>query len=106
MLELKMKKIPLRYNRIGQETTGAGGFAKALRTIPIILDICKDMEQLCPDAWLVNFTNPSGIIAETVLNYTNIKTVGLCKCTNSNENDSGRNLRSKTRRCLCRLSWP
>ncbi len=75
---IRDEKIPLRYNRIGQETTGAGGFAKALRTIPVILDICKDMEELCPDAWLVNFTNPSGIIAETVLKHTKIKTVGLC----------------------------
>ncbi|RKD32362.1 6-phospho-beta-glucosidase [Thermohalobacter berrensis] len=75
---IRDEKIPLRYNCIGQETTGAGGFAKALRTIPVILDICKDMEELCPDAWLVNFTNPSGIITETVLKHTNIKVVGLC----------------------------
>ncbi len=75
---IRDEKIPLRYNRIGQETTGAGGFAKALRTIPVILDICKDMEALCPDAWLVNFTNPSGIITETVLKHTNIKAIGLC----------------------------
>ncbi|GAB6086727.1 6-phospho-beta-glucosidase [Alkaliphilus crotonatoxidans] len=80
LLEARIRdeKIPLRYNRIGQETTGAGGFAKALRTIPVILDICRDMEELCPDAWLVNFTNPSGIITETVLKHSNIKTVGLC----------------------------
>lgn len=63
---------------IGQETTGAGGFANALRTIPVILDICKDMKELCPNAWLINFTNPSGIITETVLNHTDIKAIGLC----------------------------
>ncbi len=75
---IRDEKIPLRYGCMGQETTGAGGFAKALRTIPVILDICRDMEELCPDAWLVNFTNPSGIITEAVLKHTKIKCVGLC----------------------------
>ena len=75
---IRDEKIPLRYNCIGQETTGAGGMAKALRTIPVILDIAKDMEELAPDAWLINFTNPSGIITETVSKYTDIKVLGLC----------------------------
>ncbi|MBU5592013.1 6-phospho-beta-glucosidase [Clostridium sp. MSJ-4] len=75
---IRDEKIPLRYDLIGQETTGAGGFAKAQRTIPVILDICRDMEELCPDAWLINFTNPSGIVTEAVLKHTNIKTIGLC----------------------------
>lgn len=80
LLEARIRdeRIPLKYDLIGQETTGAGGFAKAQRTIPIILDICKDMEELCPNAWLINFTNPSGIITETVLKHTKIKTIGLC----------------------------
>jgi 6-phospho-beta-glucosidase len=75
---IRDEKIPLEYNCIGQETTGAGGMAKALRTIPVILDIAKDMEELAPDAWLINFTNPSGIITETVSKYTDIKAIGLC----------------------------
>lgn len=75
---IRDEKIPLRYHVIGQETTGAGGFAKALRTIPVILDICRDMKELCPNAWLINFTNPSGIVTETVLNHTDIKAIGLC----------------------------
>lgn len=75
---IRDEKIPLRYNMIGQETTGAGGFAKAQRTIPVILDICRDMKKLCPDAWLINFTNPSGMITETVLKNTDIKVIGLC----------------------------
>ncbi|MBU9710209.1 6-phospho-beta-glucosidase [Evansella tamaricis] len=80
MLEARSRdeRIPLKYNRIGQETTGAGGFAKALRTIPVILDICKDMEELAPDAFLLNFTNPAGIVTEAVLKHTNVKTIGLC----------------------------
>lgn len=76
---IKDEKIPLKFGMIGQETNGVGGFAKALRTIPVILDICKDIEELCPNAWLVNFTNPAGIITETVLKYyPKIKVVGLC----------------------------
>ncbi len=80
LLEARIRdeRIPLSQGMIGQETNGAGGFAKALRTIPVILDICKDMEELCPEAWLINFTNPSGMVTEAVLNNTNIKAVGLC----------------------------
>jgi len=75
---IRDEKIPLEFNVIGQETTGAGGFANALRTVPVMLDIAKDIEELSPDAWLINFTNPSGIVAEALLNYTMVKTVGLC----------------------------
>jgi len=75
---IRDERIPLSKGMLGQETNGVGGFAKALRTIPVILDICKDMEELCPDAFLINFTNPAGIITETVLRYTNIKAIGLC----------------------------
>lgn len=70
--------IPLKHNLIGQETTGPGGFAKALRTIPVILEIAREMEALCPDAFMLNFTNPAGMVTEAVLKYTNIKTIGLC----------------------------
>ena len=75
---IKDERIPLSHGMLGQETNGVGGFAKALRTIPVILDICRDMERLCPDAFLINFTNPAGIITETVLRHTNIKAIGLC----------------------------
>ncbi|MEH7107815.1 6-phospho-beta-glucosidase [Bacillus sp. JJ1764] len=75
----KDERIPLKYNVIGQETNGPGGLFKGLRTIPVILDICKDIEELCPNAWLVNFTNPAGMVTEAVLRYSNIKkVVGLC----------------------------
>ncbi|KHO61272.1 diacetylchitobiose-6-phosphate hydrolase [Thermoanaerobacter sp. YS13] len=75
---IRDEKIPLKYDVIGQETTGPGGFAKAQRTIPVILDICRDIEELAPNAWLINFTNPSGVITETVLKHTNVKAIGLC----------------------------
>lgn len=72
------ERIPLRYNCIGQETTGAGGFAKALRTIPVILGICKDIEELAPNAFLLNFTNPAGVVTEAVIRHSNVKSIGLC----------------------------
>lgn len=81
LLEARAKdeRIPLKYGVLGQETNGPGGLFKALRTIPVILDICRDMEELCPDAWLINFTNPAGMVTEAVLRYSNIqKVVGLC----------------------------
>ena len=93
------ERIPLSHGIIGQETNGAGGMFKAFRTIPVILDIVKDMEELCPEAWLINFTNPTGIITEAILQYTNFKkAIGLCnvpvnmiesfsKMLNADEND-------------------
>lgn len=70
--------IPLRHGVIGQETTGPGGMFKALRTIPVILGICRDIEELAPDAWMLNFTNPAGMVTEAVIKYSRVKTVGLC----------------------------
>ncbi|ASJ56332.1 6-phospho-beta-glucosidase [Brevibacillus formosus] len=76
---IKDERIPLKYGVIGQETNGPGGLFKGLRTIPVIMDICRDMEELCPDAWMINFTNPAGMVTEAVLRYTNRKKViGLC----------------------------
>ncbi len=75
---VKDEKIPLKYGLIGQETCGIGGMFKGLRTIPVMLNIVKLMEEYCPDAWLINFSNPSGMIAEALLNYTNVKMMGLC----------------------------
>jgi 6-phospho-beta-glucosidase len=73
------EKIPLKYNLLGQETTGAGGFMKALRTVPVIMDIAERMKRLSErGAWLINFSNPSGIIAEAVLNRTDTNMIGLC----------------------------
>ena len=72
------EKIPLGYDLIGQETTGIGGFTNALRTIPQMDEIASAIERYAPDAWLVNFSNPSGIVTEFLLNHTPLKAVGLC----------------------------
>lgn len=72
------ERIPQKYGLLGQETVGAGGFANALRTIPMALDIARDMEEICPDAWCLNFTNPSGMVTEALLRHSSVKTIGLC----------------------------
>lgn len=76
---IKDERIPLLHGMLGQETNGAGGIFKAFRTIPVIKDIVDDMKLLCPDAWLINFTNPSGIITEAVIKHFGWKKcIGLC----------------------------
>lgn len=76
---IKDERIPLSYGMLGQETNGAGGMFKAFRTIPVVLDIVEEMKELCPNAWLINFTNPSGMVTEAVLRYGKWdKVIGLC----------------------------
>lgn len=70
--------IPNSHDIIGQETTGPGGMMKALRTIPVLLDICKDIEELSPNAWLLNFTNPAGMVTEAINRYSKVRSIGLC----------------------------
>ncbi|MBX7255773.1 MAG: 6-phospho-beta-glucosidase [Candidatus Hydrogenedentes bacterium] len=72
------EKLGMRHGIIGQETTGVGGFACALRTIPRILEIALTMENLSPGGYLVNFTNPSGIITEALLRHSSVTSFGLC----------------------------
>ena len=68
---------PLECGCIGQETTGAGGLAKALRTIPVVLDIAARVRDVNPDAWIVNFTNPVGMVTRALLDAGH-RAVGLC----------------------------
>jgi 6-phospho-beta-glucosidase len=70
--------LGLRHGLIGQETTGVGGFAKGLRTIPVALDIARTVEECAPDAWLVNFANPSGMVTEALSRHSKVRVVGLC----------------------------
>lgn len=60
------ERIPLRYGLLGQETTGPGGFAMGLRSIPVLLDYVRLMQEVCPRAWLINFANPAGMLVEAV----------------------------------------
>ncbi|CQR60539.1 6-phospho-beta-glucosidase [Streptomyces leeuwenhoekii] len=68
---------PLECGCVGQETTGAGGLAKALRTVPVVLDIAERVRRTNPDAWIIDFTNPVGIVTRALLG-TGHKAVGLC----------------------------
>ena len=71
--------LGLRHGLIGQETTGVGGMAKALRTIPVLLSIARDMEALAPGAPLINFTNPAGLVTQALSQYApNVQAVGVC----------------------------
>ncbi len=72
------ERIPLKHGAIGQETTGAGGFANALRTIPVSLDIARDIEDTSPGAWLLNFSNPAGLVTEALARHSRVRTFGLC----------------------------
>jgi 6-phospho-beta-glucosidase len=68
-----------RWGLVGQETTGIGGFAKALRTIPVLMGLAADMRQAVPDAQLINFTNPSGLVTQALHSYAkDIRSLGLC----------------------------
>lgn len=73
-------EIPKKYGlrqTIG-DTVGIGGIFRALRTIPVMFDFAKDIEEVCPDAWFFNYTNPMATLTGAMLRYTNVKTVGLC----------------------------
>lgn len=75
----KDEAIPLRKGLVGQETNGAGGIFKAFRTIPVLLHLSEMMAKICPHAWLINFTNPAGIVTEALLRHGPHKQViGVC----------------------------
>ncbi len=69
--------LPTSFGCVGQETTGAGGLAKALRTVPVVLDIADRVAALAPDAWIIDFTNPVGIVTRALLDAGH-RAVGLC----------------------------
>jgi 6-phospho-beta-glucosidase len=72
------ESIPLKYGIIGQETTGPGGMFKALRTIPPMIEIGQTVAAVAPNAFILNYANPSGIVAEAVSKHTRARIIGLC----------------------------
>ena len=75
---LRDETIPAKFGLIGQETTGPGGFAKALRTVPVVLGIADDMARLGADgAWLLDFTNPAGLVTQALIDHDH-HAIGLC----------------------------
>ena len=75
--------IALRHGVLGQETTGPGGFAMALRSIPAILEYARLMDKLSPDAWMFNFTNPAGLVTQALSDEGFTKTIGICDGANT-----------------------
>ncbi|HWV35795.1 MAG TPA: hypothetical protein VNZ55_09180 [Thermomicrobiales bacterium] len=73
------ERIPLRHGVIGQETQGPGGFFMALRSLHVLQQIVQEMEELCPKAWLINYTNPINIVSEAITHHSPIATVSLCE---------------------------
>jgi 6-phospho-beta-glucosidase len=73
------ERVPLNYSILGQETTGPGGFAMGMRSIPVLLDYIKLMRQVCPNAWLINFANPAGMLVEAAQQGDGWpRSVGIC----------------------------
>jgi len=86
-----------RHGLIGQETTGVGGMAKALRTIPVALSIARDMAELAPGAFLVNFTNPAGLITEALARHApGVLSVGVCNVAITTKMEILKELESRT----------
>jgi 6-phospho-beta-glucosidase len=72
------EKVAQGLGLLGQETTGAGGISYALRTLPPMLDLARLMREHCPDAWLINFTNPAGMVTEALLPVLGRRVIGIC----------------------------
>lgn len=73
------ERVPLKHGVLGQETTGPGGFAMGIRSIPVILDYVKLMSEVCSNAWLINFANPAGMLTEAVIRQAGwSRVVGIC----------------------------
>jgi 6-phospho-beta-glucosidase len=103
--------LPPRYGAIGQETTGAGGLAKALRTVPIVLSIAEETaRRAAPDAWLLDFTNPVGIVSQALLDAGH-RAIGLCNVAITLQRQLARHLGVEAERVelehvgLNHLSW-
>ena len=84
------ERIALKHGVLGQETTGVGGFAMALRSIPVILRIAERAAELAPDAWLFNFTNPAGLVAQALYDAGYERVVGICDSANTAQREIAR----------------
>jgi 6-phospho-beta-glucosidase len=70
--------LPMELGMVGNETTGAGGFVCAMRTVPAMLEIARIVERISPAAWILNLSNPAGIVTEAIMKHTKIRTLGFC----------------------------
>ncbi len=72
------ERLAIEHGATGQETTGLGGLAMALRTIPIALEHARTIEKIAPEAWLISFTNPAGLITQALTTHSNLRVIGIC----------------------------
>ncbi len=70
--------LPMELGMVGNETTGAGGFVCAMRVLPVMLEIARKVENISPEAWILNLTNPAGIVTEAINKHSKVKTLGFC----------------------------
>jgi 6-phospho-beta-glucosidase len=75
--------VAMEEGVIGQETTGAGGFSMAVRTIPVLLEYCELIKKYAPDAWIFNFTNPSGLVTQALKSAGYDRIIGICDAPSS-----------------------
>lgn len=75
---IRDEKIPMEFEMVGNETTGAGGFVCALRTVTASLEIARAIERLSPKAWVLNLSNPAGIVTEAIYKHTTLHALGFC----------------------------
>lgn len=80
------ERIALRHGVLGQETTGAGGFAMAMRSIPAILRCAELLEEVSPGVWIINFTNPAGLVTQALCDRGFSRTIGICDSANGAKN--------------------
>jgi 6-phospho-beta-glucosidase len=84
------ERIALKQGVLGQETTGPGGFAMAMRSIPVILEYAQLADRLCPEAWIFNFTNPAGLVTQALHRCGFSRAVGICDSANAAQHDTAR----------------
>lgn len=72
------ERMAIEHGLAGQETTGPGGVAMALRTVPVVLEQARVIERVSPDAWFINFTNPAGLITQALTTHTRLRVIGIC----------------------------
>jgi 6-phospho-beta-glucosidase len=70
--------LPMAFGLVGNETTGAGGFVCALRTVPAVIEIARSVERRAPEAWILNLSNPAGIVTEALIRHSPLRTIGFC----------------------------
>src|SRR5262249_44629392 len=86
------ERIAFKHGVLGQETTGAGGFAMAMRSPPAILDYCQLADEFAPGAWVYNFTNPAGLVAQGLYDAGVERVIGICDSANGAQNTASRYL--------------